>query len=141
MDYRSLITRKYCESFSDPRNKLNFFNPIESRLLKELEMWLGKTLPKDLREFYLQSDGAHDDWFCFNILSTSKLFEHNKSLREGAFEFNTNLNEALVFSLADGDYYFYQSIKEGWGEIYIWNAIDDDRSWVANTLEAWIVRS
>ncbi len=135
VDYRELIksnTRHLIDISSG--NALHLFEPANSNSIAQVESLIGRKIPSDLNEFYLQSDGASDEWFCFNIMSTEELHKQNDIIRTNS----PKITDMLLFSHLDGDMYFYSITEAGYGDIYKWGVILNERTWVADNLENWI---
>jgi hypothetical protein len=135
VDYRELIkSSTYHLIDASSGNALNLYNPADLKSIGKVEALIGRKIPTDLYDFYLQSNGASDEWFCFNIMGIEELLKQNEIIRTNS----PNITDMLLFSHLDGDMYFYSITDAGYGEIYKWGVILNERTWVADSLENWI---
>jgi hypothetical protein len=140
MNYRSLIEKNtvHLVETSDD-NFLRLYDPADIKTIREVEGVIGIKLPEELAELYSQTDGASDEWFCFNIMRSDDLLEQNRRIRiDPLFTDHMSMNDLLVFSHSDGNMHFYAITPNGYKGIYEWNSITDERLWVANNLIDWI---
>ena len=140
MNYVDSITSGLASWIEATEGNELVINPPAARAeIKAIEAVIGKSLPRDLAEFYLQANGIWDSWFCFNIIGVEESVRYNTSIRvPGEFPYYMSRNDHLVFSHRDGSYYFYSVTPNGCGGIYFWDHETDERLYATSSLNEWI---
>ncbi|WP_043262669.1 SMI1/KNR4 family protein [Streptomyces sp. CT34] len=120
-----------------------FREPTEASQLTEAETRLGRTLPEELKQLLLESDGVigptHVDtvWTIDQIVEQNLLFWSDESFAQLYMPF-----DALLFFGDDGggdQFAFVQKPQRP--DVFVWEHETDSRRWVANNLQDFLRRS
>ncbi len=119
------------------------FSPqVSLEQISEVETVLGHLLPKQLKELYLETNGAyHNKNYLRVVWSLEKLVKDNLEFRSNS-DFNSlymPFDNLLFFGeLGNGDLFAFAILKDGsTRDIYTWNHEDDSRQWAAGSLKTF----
>lgn len=117
-----------------------FASPASALRLAETEKALGITLPDELRELLLESDGVKGKYGQGLVWSIARIQEENLQFRSNP-DFRTLYMpfDSLLFFAdgGNGDQFGY-AILDGAirrTDVYVWNHEDDSRTWAASSLK------
>ncbi|CAL9532447.1 SMI1/KNR4 family protein [Streptomyces sp. enrichment culture] len=122
---------------------VGFREPVQTSDLVGAEKRLGRTLPAELRELLLESNGVvgqgHVDtvWSMDQIVETNLLFWSDPSFAQLYMPF-----DALFFfgDNGGGDQFAFVQ-QPARPDIFVWEHESDSRRWVANNLRDYLDRS
>ncbi|MFJ1796908.1 SMI1/KNR4 family protein [Kitasatospora griseola] len=120
-----------------------FQEPAQASEIVEAEKRLGRTLPAELRQLLLESDGVigrtHVDtvWTVDRIVRRNLLFWSDESFAQLYMPFDA----LLFFGDNGGGDQFALVQKPERPDVFVWEHESDSRRWVANNLRDYLGRS
>ncbi len=141
MNWRDFLeeqaTRRGREAFS-------YNPPATPDRIEKLEQEFAITLPHDLKELWLQTNGVSDGGFEF-VFSIENFQEENRAFHSKPEWLDDFMPfDCLYFfssALGNGDLFAYRILPlEGWQlhDIFRWDHENDTRIWAASDLKTWV---
>lgn len=116
-----------------------FHPPANAAELYAAETSLGHTLPNDLAQVLAESNGIDGEYGLGLLWNLDRILRDNIDFRTGA-EFREHYRpfEALVFFADAGNGDQFALSLTGDCQVYVWNHENDNRTWIAPTVMAYL---
>lgn len=125
--------------------QFEFRFPMGSQELEEVERLLLPKFPSDLKSLLSETDGVVDEYGLDLVWGIERIREDNLSFRNNTDfkDLYMPFDNLLLFGDAgNGDIFAYpiQNNEVRRPDIFIWDHESDSRSWVANSLQEFLIR-
>ena len=120
-----------------------FKNSASESILTNLESKLNTSLPDELRELLLESDGVNGEYGLGLIWNSERIVSDNLNFRTNAdfADLYMPFNCLLFFGDAGNGDQFAFPIRNGQiqsSDVFVWNHENDSRTWIAPSLGKYL---
>jgi hypothetical protein len=132
------------ERWGAQANELTFCAPASETAVQEIIQKLGPGVPEDLVSVLRESNGVLGPYSLDLVWSAERILRDNLDFRSNR-EFQAlymSFDSAMFFGDGgNGDQFFFPVLGSGdvRSEVFVWNHEDDSRTWVAQTLEIFVM--
>ena len=141
MDWKAFIQEPVHEG-GEPL-AVSFHSPATEQALQALEREFSITLPEQLRELLLQTDGVDDEFDCPIVDGVPEIAAMNRAARDASHDHCMPLDHLFFVSscYGNGDLVGYGLRRDRWPHpaLFRWDHEDDSRTWLAPDLKTFLL--